>query len=56
MEVWRRLSQILTKNVVAQTSPVKMPGTKKRTPVKLDRNRKLLFLFLRKFLAATAKV
>ena len=47
--VGRKLGQVRTKNLFVQTIPDKIFGTKWSNPVKLDRKRKVLYLFLRAF-------
>ena len=47
--VGRRLGRVRTKNLLAQTIPDKIFGTKWRNPVKLDRKRKDWYPFLRVF-------
>ena len=44
--VGRGVSRIRTKNVLAQTIPDKIFGTKWTNPVKLDKRRKVWYLFL----------
>ena len=45
----RRLRQVMTKNLFAQTMPNKIFVTQERNSVKLDRTRKLLHLLLHTF-------
>ena len=47
--VGRGLSRVSIKNLLAQTIPEKMFGTKWSNPVQLDKNRKVWYLFLRIF-------
>ena len=44
--VGRGVGRIRTKNVLAQTIPDKIFGTKWTNPVKLDKRRKVWYLFL----------
>ena len=46
-EVGRKTNQIRTKKLLAQIMPDKIFGTKWRNTVKLDRKRKVWYLFLR---------
>ena len=45
----RGLDRVRPKNMLAQTIPDKIFGTKWNNPVKLDRRRKVWYLFLRVF-------
>ena len=47
--VGKGLGQVRIKNLLAQTIPDKIFGTKWSNPVKLDRRRKVWYLFLRVF-------
>ena len=49
MGVGSGLGRVRTKNVLAQTIPDKISGTKWNNPVKLDMRRKFWYLFLRVF-------
>ena len=47
--VGRGLGRVRNKNLLAQTIPEKIFGTKWSNPVKRDRKRKVWYLFLRAF-------
>ena len=47
--VGRALSRVRAKNLLAQTIPDKIFGTKWSNPLKVDRRRKVWYLFLRVF-------
>ena len=49
------LGRVRTKYLLAQTIPKKIFGTKWSNPVKLDRKRKVWYLFLRVFQLLLAK-
>ena len=53
--VGRGLGQVRIKNLLAQTIPDKIFGTKWSNPVKLNRKRKVWYLFLRVFKLLFAK-
>ena len=54
--VRRRLGWVSIKNLLVQTIPNKIIGTKWSNPVKLDTKRKVWYLFFREFLTATLEV
>ena len=53
--VARGLIRVRTKNLLAQTIPDKVFGTKWRNPVKQDRKRKVWYVLLRVFYLLLAK-
>ena len=54
--VARGLGRVRTKNLLAQTIPDKIFGTKCSNPVKLDKKKKVWYLFLQFFLTAIGEV
>ena len=44
IQVWKRLDRVGVKNLLAETTPEKIFGTKERNPVKLDKTSKACYL------------